>query len=105
MTGVDPRRQAPFHLIRRAALRGHICPVPRRGDAPAFTLLDSWLPTAPDLSTDKAAAELARLYPAAHAPASVDDFVSWSGLPRSTARRAWTAQEGLVRIEVVGAPG
>lgn len=89
--GVDPSGQAPFHLIRRAALRGRICFGPSRDGEQVFTLLDSLLPAGdgPGWEGDAAVAELARRYLRAHAPASLQDFTTWSGLPAATARRAW----------------
>jgi hypothetical protein len=38
---------------------------------------------------DAALAELARRYLAAHAPAALEDFAAWSGLPVTWSRRAW----------------
>ncbi|RBQ20982.1 winged helix DNA-binding domain-containing protein [Spongiactinospora rosea] len=90
--GVRPEGQAPFHLIRHAALTGVLCHGPRRGDEAMYVLLDDWLPATagdPAWDEDTAAAELARRYLHAHAPAGVDDFAVWSGLPVTLARRAW----------------
>lgn len=43
-------------------------------------------------------AELAHRYLAAHAPAGVEDFAAWSGLPLTWARRAWRnlAESGAI---------
>ena len=90
--GVRPEGQAPFHLIRHAALTGVLCHGPRRGGEATYVLLDDWLPAAagdPPWEEDTAAAELARHYLRAHAPVGVDDFAAWSGLPVALARRAW----------------
>ncbi|MDT0440149.1 MULTISPECIES: winged helix DNA-binding domain-containing protein [Streptomyces] len=90
--GVAPRGQAPFHLIRRAALRGLVCHGPERDGEATFVLLTDWLPSRKDGPRGEAAeTELARRYLRAHAPASPEDFASWSGLPMTAARRAWRA--------------
>ncbi|MFI7135792.1 winged helix DNA-binding domain-containing protein [Nonomuraea sp. NPDC050153] len=99
--GVQPDGQAPFHLIRHAALTGVLCHGPRRGDNATYVLLDDWLPAGAGDSPreeDTAVAELARRYVRAHAPVGVDDFATWSGLPATLARRAWTtlAQTGSI---------
>ncbi|GHJ47055.1 hypothetical protein Cs7R123_43970 [Catellatospora sp. TT07R-123] len=99
--GVDPTGQAPFHLIRHAALSGIACHGPRSASEATFVLFDDWLPaTAEDAlwQEDAAATELARRYLSAYAPAEVEDFASWSGLPITLARRAWRklAQSGLI---------
>ncbi|WP_055524427.1 winged helix DNA-binding domain-containing protein [Streptomyces graminilatus] len=90
--GVAPRGQAPFHLIRRAALRGVVCHGPERDGEATFVLLTDWLPSRTGGPTGEAAeTELARRYLRAHAPASPEDFATWSGLPKTAALRAWRA--------------
>jgi hypothetical protein len=99
--GVQPDGQAPFHLIRHAALTGVLCHGPRRGDEATYVLLDDWLPAVAGDSRweeDTAVAELACRYVRAHAPVGVDDFAAWSGLPVTLARKAWKtlAQTGSI---------
>lgn len=99
--GIQPQGQAPFHLIRHAALTGVLCHGPRRGVEATYVLLDDWLPAVAGDSRweeDTAVAELARHYLRAHAPVGVGDFAVWSGLPVTLARRAWKtlAQTGSI---------
>lgn len=92
--GVSPDGQAPFHLIRHAALNGILCHGPQRAGEATYVLLDDWLPDSAVSSRweeDTALTELARRYLDAHAPAGVEDFAVWSGLPVTWARRAWKA--------------
>jgi len=97
--GLDVRGQVPIHLIRHSALAGVVCHGPVQNDGEAsFVLADDWLPDAStdtdnstELDGDEAARRLARRYLAAHAPAALADFASWSGLPIPVARRAWQA--------------
>ncbi|MQA26199.1 MAG: winged helix DNA-binding domain-containing protein [Micromonosporaceae bacterium] len=101
--GVPERGQAPFHLIRRAALRGLICHGAfRDGEAAFVPLSDRVGAEDPGWSPEEAAAELARRYLRAYAPATVIDFGTWSGLPMPLARRAWKALSDTVEIDVVG---
>lgn len=101
--GVDPTGQAPFHLIRHAALIGRVCHGPVRAGEQTYVLLDDWVPWSdePMLKGDAAVVELARRYLAAYAPATVDDFVSWSGLTVTSARRAWQAlaRSGAIALD------
>ncbi|WP_377266807.1 DNA glycosylase AlkZ-like family protein [Peterkaempfera sp. SMS 1(5)a] len=90
--GVQPDGQAPFHLIRHAALTGVLCHGPRRGDEATYVLLDDWLPTGAGDSRreeDTAVAELARRYVRAHAP------VGWTTSPPGrVCRSPWLAGPG-----------
>ncbi|MEU0687289.1 winged helix DNA-binding domain-containing protein [Streptomyces uncialis] len=98
--GISPDGQAPFHLIRHAALTGILCHGPQRAGEATYVLLDDWLPTTGGArrETDSALVELARRYLAAHAPAALEDFAAWSGLPVTWARRAWEvlAESGAI---------
>ncbi|MFF3910554.1 winged helix DNA-binding domain-containing protein [Streptomyces sp. NPDC001848] len=98
--GIPPDGQAPFHLIRHAALTGILCHGPQRVGETTYVLLSDWLPTTGRFrwENDAALAELARRYLAAHAPASLEDFAAWSGLPVTWARTAWKmlAESGAI---------
>lgn len=105
-TGLDVGGQVPAHLVRRCALRGLICHGPTKHGEASFVLLDDWLP-APDAAPSgrgDAAAELARRYLAAHAPAGAGDFAAWSGLPMPTVGKAWRdlIEAGALEGEVDG---
>ncbi len=81
--------QAPIHVVRRAAVAGVLCEVGVRGREELYGPLDP----GPLPDRDVALAELARRYAAAHAPASIEDFAAWSGLPAADVRRAWVEPE------------
>ena len=63
-----------------AELEGVICSGPRRGKQPTYALLADRAPGARRLSRDEALAELTRRYFTSHGPATIRDFVWWSGL-------------------------
>lgn len=65
-----------------------ICFGARRGKQPTFVLLDEWLPPAPPRPRDEALAELARRYFTSHGPATLADFLWWSGLTAKEGREA-----------------
>jgi len=75
------------HLTMYAELEGVICSGPRRGKQLTYALLAQRAPRARRLSRDEALAELARRYFTSHAPATIRDFVWWSGLTTSDAKR------------------
>jgi Winged helix DNA-binding domain len=68
------------YIIMRAELDGIICSGARRGKQFTYALLDERAPQARMLDRDKALAELTMRYFTSHGPATVQDFVWWSGL-------------------------
>jgi len=70
-----------------AELEGVICSGPRRGKQITYTLLAQRAPRAARLSRDEAIAELTRRYFTSHGPATVRDFLWWSGLATADAKR------------------
>jgi hypothetical protein len=78
--------QRGYHIVSHLAQRRLICFGPHQGKQPTFTLLDEWAPNAKSLHRDKALAALARRYFTGHGPATLEDFVWWSGLKVADAR-------------------
>lgn len=90
--GIPVAGQAIHHLVRFAALRGQICLGPAIDGVLTYVLLGDWLPaTATGRAPADPAAELARRYLRAYAPATRDDFARWSGLGKRAVRAAWAA--------------
>ena len=74
-------------VIMYAELEGIICSGPRRGKQFTYMLLARRAPRAPRYARDEALAELTRRYFRSHGPATVRDFVWWSGLTVADAKR------------------
>ncbi len=68
------------HIIIHAELDGIVCSGARRGKQFTYALLDERAPQARTFDRDEALAELARRYFTGHGPATLQDFVWWSGL-------------------------
>lgn len=104
---LDPKTQAPIHLVALAALQGVLCLGPNRDDGKStYVLLDDWVPQARPSSRDAALSELARRYVAAYGPATVEDLHAWSGLPMIDARSAVQgARASLTEVVIDGEPG
>jgi len=77
-----------YHILWRLAQEGLLCFGSHQGKQATFTLLDEWVPPAKSVEREKALAELARRYFIGHGPATLHDFVWWSGLKISEAREA-----------------
>jgi hypothetical protein len=73
-------------LVMHAELNAVICSGPRQGKQFTYALLDERAPDAGILARDDALAELARRYFNSHGPATVRDYVWWSGLTVRDAR-------------------
>jgi hypothetical protein len=75
------------HLLMHAELAGRICSGPRRGKQFTYMLLDERVPPMPHLERDEALLNLTKRYFTSHGPATVQDFVWWSGLTVADAKR------------------
>jgi hypothetical protein len=76
-----------LHILGLLAQEGVICFGPRIGKQQSFVLLDEWIPDSRNIKGDEALAELANRYFISHGPASLQDFVWWSGLTVSDAKK------------------
>ena len=74
------------YIMMRAELDGVICSGALRGKQHTYALLDERAPLTQTLERDEALAELTRRYFSSHGPATLKDFVGWSGLAPSDAR-------------------
>jgi hypothetical protein len=74
-------------MAMHAELEGVMCSGPRRDGQSTYALLDERAPDAKPLPLDEALATLVMRYFSTHGPATVRDFVWWSGLTVSETRR------------------
>ncbi|MFL5447465.1 MAG: winged helix DNA-binding domain-containing protein [Gemmatimonadales bacterium] len=75
------------HMMMHAELEGLVCNGPRRGKQFTYALLAERATSASQWEREQALAELTRRYFRSHGPATLRDFVWWSGLKTSEARR------------------
>ena len=75
------------HILIRAELDGVVCSGPRKGNQFTYALLEERVPPGKSFTRDEALAELTRRYFSSHGPASLQDFVWWSGLTTEDAKR------------------
>jgi hypothetical protein len=85
--GLPSRSMELAHVAMYAELVGVICSGPRRGKQSTYALLADRAPKAPGFQRDEALAELSRRYFRSHGPATIRDFVWWSGLTSVDAKR------------------
>jgi hypothetical protein len=89
------------HIIMRAELDGIICSGARRVKQFTYALLDDRAPQARMLDRDEALAEFARRYFTSHGPATLQDFVWWSGLTVADAKAGLEMVTSQLMHEVV----
>jgi len=77
------------HLLLWAELDGLICSGPSDGNKRTYTLLEHCIPKKKPLLRDEALAKLAGRYFVSHAPATLQDFIWWSGLSVSDAKHGF----------------
>lgn len=74
------------HLMAYAELESVVCSGSLRGKHMTYALLDERVPAAPSLTRGEALAELTKRYFTSRGPATIADFVWWSGLTASDAK-------------------
>ncbi len=94
--------QRGIHILWRHAHQGLICFGARDGKQQTFALLDEWIPQAKTMARAEGLAELARRYFRSHGPATLQDFVWWSGLTASDARAGLDMAKPYLAQDVVG---
>ena len=103
--GIPVEGQAIHHLVRFGALSGVLCfGAEREGDL-TYVLIEDWLNTQTirQLDDEESLAELTRRYLQAYAPATVKDFVSWSGLGVGQAKAGFKLlADDLVEMDIDG---
>jgi hypothetical protein len=90
-TGVRAERQALYHLLFQASLRGLIVRGPMAGAKQAYVLVRDWLPDAKPVDRDEVLGEFARRYLAGHATGTDRDLARWAGIPLRDARAGLAA--------------
>lgn len=98
--GIPTGGQRLIHLLNRSALDGLTCYAARRGRQFTFALLDEWAPADRALGREEALAELAGRYFGSRGPATLRDFVWWSGLTTADARAGLEAASPRLSREV-----
>lgn len=85
------------HILIRAELDRVVCSGPRVGKQFTYALFDERVPATKAIDRDEALALLTRLYFRSHGPATLQDFVWWSGFSAADAKRGLE----IVRLEKV----
>ena len=84
--GIDAAGMRLAYLVMYAELEAVICSGPRRGSQITYGLLEERVKPTRPLDRDEAIAALAQRYFSSHGPATLRDYVWWSGLRTADAK-------------------
>ncbi|WP_455590516.1 winged helix DNA-binding domain-containing protein [Bacteroides sp.] len=84
-----------------AETEGIVCSGADKGNKQTYALLEERIAPAKELHRDEALAQLALRYFKSHSPASLNDFVWWSGLTMGDARKAISFIESELLTECI----
>ena len=101
IAGAADDRLRLAYILMWAELEGIICSGARRGKQHTYALLDERAPQASTIEQDAALAELARRYFTSHGPATLKDYIWWSGLPEAAARAGLEAVKPQLAEEAI----
>ena len=84
--GVSTEGQRGIHILRQLCQDQVLCFGPHKGKQPTFVLLDEWITPQKELQRDEALQTIAERYFSSHGPATLQDFVGWTGLTITEAK-------------------
>jgi hypothetical protein len=90
------------HMMGYAELEGVICSGAMRGKQHTYALLAERAPNAKSLPRDEALAELTKRYFTSHSPATLKDYIWWSGLTMADAKAGLDMLKSQLIEETIG---
>ena len=99
--GVATNDLRATHILMWSELDTLICSGTRRGKQHTYALLDERAPQAKSLPRQEALAELIRRYFMGHSPATLSDFVWWSGLTMADAKAGIESVKSELACEMI----
>lgn len=100
--GIMTNENRASHLLVQAELDGIVCSGATKGKNQTYALLEERVPKTKSLSKEKALAKLAGQYFASHCPATLEDFIWWSGLSVSDAKQALEIAKSVLISKQIG---
>ncbi len=84
--GVSTTGQRGIHILQQLSMECTLCYGPHAEKQPTFAMFDAWIPTSRTLDRDDALRTLAERFFTSHGPATVRDFIWWTGLTVADAK-------------------
>ena len=101
LNGVATKEQKGIHLMLWASYNKLICHGPIDGKQFTYALYDDWIVKNGTISQDEALAKLALRYFTGHGPATLQDFMWWSGLGVNDTKKGLEAVRSQLAVEIV----
>jgi hypothetical protein len=101
-TGIRTDENRLSHILFCAELDGIICSGPSKGNKQTYSLLSERVPAKKQYSRDESLAELAKRYFTSRCPATIQDFIWWSNLSVTDAKKAIELNKNDFYTETMG---
>jgi hypothetical protein len=98
---IDVDNNRASHLLLRAETDGIICSGRLKDSKQTYTLLSEWITRTKALYRDEALKELALRYFSSHGPATLQDFIWWSGLSSKDSKLALEFVKSEICSEII----
>jgi hypothetical protein len=101
--GVSTTGQRGIHVVQQLCMERMLVFGPHDDKQPTFVLFDEWIRSSRQLEREEALRTIAARYFTGHGPATLRDFVGWTGLTVADAKAGLAlAQPSLERVVVDG---
>lgn len=84
--GITTDGQRGIHILWHLSQEGLLCFGPHLEKQPTFVLLNEWVTDTKSLSREESLAEITKRYFIGHGPATIQDFMWWTGLVSTDAK-------------------
>lgn len=99
--GIEATGLRFLHIMMHAELEGLVCSGARHSKEMTYMLLDERAPHARSLPREEALATLVTRYYTSHGPATISDFVWWSGLTAADTRAGLALAKSVLHSEQI----
>ena len=100
--GISTDENRLSHILMEAEIDGIVCSGGIQGKKQTYALLAECVPLKKTFSKEEALSLLAKKYFTSHGPATLPDFIWWSGLPVTDARKALEMNKATLISETIG---
>ncbi|MDR2146783.1 MAG: winged helix DNA-binding domain-containing protein [Tannerella sp.] len=97
--GIETDSARMYHFMIRAEIEALVCSGAMQGTAQTYALLDERAPQSACLTREEALVRLTQAYLSSHYPATIQDFVWWSGLSVGDARKGLETVKQYFSVE------